>query len=352
MGGKNWSAEEEQMLWEVVIPRSPAGANPAEQTMSWERCAEWMNEMSGDTPNRVYTCSMIYEHYYQNIKPGKVSRHAGRYVDKYLRLVEWYKNHRSPPPPSPPHISAVQDPEIAAFLSEQSKPKSRRTAKPAQPRVRDIENRPVRAPANVSEGQDSGYRASSGPQSRSFTPVTGAQQQFSGENQIPRDDSDGKWQPDFRPLPRTVRAARPGGNFLSRPTELADGYWRFVPQTQDDGISRESLPMAPRSSIVQARQPRTQEENPWTRASTRPPQQVPQGPQRQWNGTLPSIRQMVPFFDSQQPTYYPSAYEMDTQSDKRGYSGDQAYDPAPKRRKLPDHPVPRQGSQQPPDQRK
>jgi hypothetical protein len=63
MGGKVWSEEEERIFWEVVIPRSTVAAHPssdpAAQPLSWPDCAQWMNEMAGDNPRRIYTSTML-----------------------------------------------------------------------------------------------------------------------------------------------------------------------------------------------------------------------------------------------------------------------------------------------------
>ncbi|KAF9765604.1 hypothetical protein IL306_002111 [Fusarium sp. DS 682] len=343
MGGKNWSADEERMLWEVVVPRSVAAANPADRVMDWEQCAQYMNDHAGEIALRKYTKNMLYEHHYQNIIKGGSSPNARPFVDRHLRFVEWYKNHRSPPPGSPPQLPRpLQDPELAAILDEQSKPKKRRGKKAAQTQA--VENRTAPLTMNESGAGPGSFGTPNGHNSRSFTPFDGAQQQTSGGNQAL----------DLRPLPRTVRAARPGGNYLSQPLEQVEGgYWRVLPQTQEEEESfREEMPTALRSSNLNIRQSRAQEENPWTRPSTRPPQRVPQEPQEGLSGTLPSIRQALPFIDFRQPMNTTSTRETTSRTDKRGYSGDQVQNQAPKRRRLPDHPVPRQGNQQPPSLRK
>ncbi|EXK45596.1 hypothetical protein FOXG_07833 [Fusarium oxysporum f. sp. lycopersici 4287] len=351
MGGKTWSVDEERMLWEVVVPRSVAAANPADRGMSWEQCAQYMNDNAGDIAQRNYTKNMLYEHHYQNIVKGGSSPNAGPFVERHLRLIEWYKNHRSPPPASPPPVPRpLQNPELTALLSEQSKPKRRRGKNATKTRV--AENRNA-LPTIDEDGPGpglSGSGTSSVQYVRSFAPYDWAQQQSFEENQSPPDDPRAKYALDFRPLPRTVRAARPGGNFLSRPMEkLEGGLWRLVPETRENENLGESMSMVPRNSNVQARHSRAQEESSWTRPYTGPPQRSPQGPQ---GGSLPSIRQTFPFINFRQPPNSAPLRETSHQTGKRGYSGGQDQNQAPKRRRLPDRPVPRQSNQQPSSQRK
>jgi hypothetical protein len=61
MGGKTWSVDEERMLWEVVVPRSVAAANPADRGMSWDQSAQFMNDNAGDIAQRNYTKNMLCE---------------------------------------------------------------------------------------------------------------------------------------------------------------------------------------------------------------------------------------------------------------------------------------------------
>ncbi|KAF4963276.1 hypothetical protein FSARC_8678, partial [Fusarium sarcochroum] len=87
MGGKVWSTEEERVFWEVVIPCSPAAANPAGQTLSWKQCVDLMVEKIGDNARREYTSTMLYEHHYQNFKPGAKSPKANKFLERYMRHV-------------------------------------------------------------------------------------------------------------------------------------------------------------------------------------------------------------------------------------------------------------------------
>lgn len=191
------------------------------------------------------------------------------------------------------------------------------------------------------------------PYVRSYAPYEGTQQQSFEENQSPPDDARAKYALDFRPLPRTVRAARPGGNFLSRPMEKVEGgLWRLVPETRENERPGEPMSLVPRNSSVQARHSRAQEESSWTRPYTVPPQQPPQGPQGPQGRGLPSIRQAFPFINFRQPLNSAPIRETSHQTGKRGYSDGQDHNQAPKRRRLPDHPVPRQSNSQQSSQRK
>ncbi|CCT67130.1 uncharacterized protein FFUJ_13317 [Fusarium fujikuroi IMI 58289] len=291
MGGKTWSIDEERMLWEVVVPRSVAAANPVDRRMSWEQCAKYMNDNAGDIAQRNYTKNMLYEHHYQNIVKGGSSPNAGPFVERHLRLIEWYKNHRSPPPASPPPVPRTpQNPELTALLSQQSKPKRRRGKNAAKTRL--VENRNA-LPTIDEDGPGPGpglERSGSGtpnvPYVRSYAPYEGAQQQSFEENQSPPVDPRAKYALDFRPLPRTQAPQGPQGT---------------------------------------------------------------QGPQGRG---LPSIRQAFPFINFRQPLNSAPFGETSHQTGKRGYSGGQDQNQAPKRRRLPDHPVPRQSNSQQPSQRK
>ncbi|KAM0561836.1 hypothetical protein ACHAPJ_003007 [Fusarium lateritium] len=352
MGGKVWSTEEERVFWEVVIPCSPAAANPAGQNLSWKQCVDLMVEKIGDNARREYTSTMLYEHHYQNFKPGAKSPKANKFLERYMRHVEWYKEHMSSPPPTPPRSSALDDPLLTAFLNEQSKPKSRRPRKAGQLRERKAQNQTDLPSTNESGGEASGYSTPTEAKSRSFTPVNGVRQQPTQEYKTPvHIDTETKYQtgryqiPKPEPIPRT-------GSFLNRPVErLEGGFWRLAPQPQQSERPREPIPMAPRSTNPQLRQSRTPGyESPWAEPASKPLQRAPEEPEREWNGKLPSIREMLPFVDFGRQTYAPYPYEATSQASKRGFYDDRSYGPNPKRRRLPDHPVPqnRDERQQPP----
>jgi hypothetical protein len=101
MGGKTWSRDEEQLLWEVIVPRSKDAAYPIKDFLDWTQLAKLMNEVAGDVARRVYTKNMICElltfschgmgmlivvdeHFFQNKQPGHTSPKATEFVEKYL----------------------------------------------------------------------------------------------------------------------------------------------------------------------------------------------------------------------------------------------------------------------------
>ncbi|KAM0434161.1 hypothetical protein ACHAPT_004106 [Fusarium lateritium] len=77
---------------------------------------------------------MLYEHHYQNFKPGAKSPKANRFLEKHLRDIEWFKENKTSPPPSPPRASTSDDPFLTSLLNDKdkSKPKTRRGRKAAQ----------------------------------------------------------------------------------------------------------------------------------------------------------------------------------------------------------------------------
>ncbi|KAF7558046.1 hypothetical protein G7046_g5896 [Stylonectria norvegica] len=119
MGGKVWSEEEERVFWEVIVPQSPNAANPADRALSWKQCCVIMQETMGAAARREYTHTMLYEHHYQNFKPGPKSPKANRFLQKYLRDQEEYAKQSSPPP-SPrlsPSWSAPMPKELSPATS-------------------------------------------------------------------------------------------------------------------------------------------------------------------------------------------------------------------------------------------
>ncbi|KAM0348015.1 hypothetical protein ACHAPU_004518 [Fusarium lateritium] len=368
MGGKVWSEEEERIFWEDVIPRSTVAANPPAdptvQPLSWPDCAKWMNETAGDKPRRVYTSTMLYEHHYQNIKPGAKSPKAVRFVQKYLSDCEYYKKHNSPRPQSPPRASIPQDPQLVALLEEQLKPRNRRPRKVTRPQERQIESLPGSQPAYEYEdglprsyesiGESSGQSTPTEPRPYFFTSINGPRQRQPGESPAPaRGGFNARYQPDRREMLKSEPAARPG-SFPNRPARPAEnGYWRFGPQTTQNERSREAMPMAPQSTNIQPRKSYAQQQvSPRTRPVFQPAQQSHEEPREEdWSRKLPSIRQMLAF-EGFEPAYSPP-YTHDTTArpNKRSYYDDQNSDSAPKRRRLPDYPIARQYDQQQSQQR-
>jgi hypothetical protein len=58
MGGRHWSAEEEDYFWKTIIPKSPKrqGIRRNDPKMSWEELAAEMNRVfEGSERRRVYT---------------------------------------------------------------------------------------------------------------------------------------------------------------------------------------------------------------------------------------------------------------------------------------------------------
>ncbi|KAJ4326652.1 hypothetical protein N0V84_002986 [Fusarium piperis] len=123
MGGKVWSTDEERVFWEVVVPVSPNAANPAKRLLSWGECVELMKREIGADARREYTQTMLYEHHYQNFKPGAKSPKANPFLEKHLRDIEWFKKNKTSPPPTPAQAPTSDDPFLASLLNDKNKPK-------------------------------------------------------------------------------------------------------------------------------------------------------------------------------------------------------------------------------------
>ncbi|UPK93897.1 hypothetical protein LCI18_004832 [Fusarium solani-melongenae] len=134
MGGKVWSTEEERVFWEVVIPVSPHAADPAKRLLTWPQCAELMTREVGANARREYTNTMLYEHHYQNFKPGAKSPKANPFLEKHQRDIEWFKENKTSPPPTPAQAPTSDD-SLASLLNEinKPKPKAKRGRKAAPP---------------------------------------------------------------------------------------------------------------------------------------------------------------------------------------------------------------------------
>ncbi|KAJ4389218.1 hypothetical protein N0V93_006681 [Gnomoniopsis smithogilvyi] len=95
MGGKVWSAEEEEYLWEAIVPQAPAGLDSASKQAKKEARTAWAplsSQMEQEMTKRLkpeehlrrkYTPSGCYEHYFQNYINRHYSPHAKALVLKY-----------------------------------------------------------------------------------------------------------------------------------------------------------------------------------------------------------------------------------------------------------------------------
>ncbi|KAK9416036.1 hypothetical protein SUNI508_09809 [Seiridium unicorne] len=96
MGGRIWSDQEERYFWRVAIARSikRVGADVIfKKQKSWPELAIRMQAALGKDARREYTQSMLFEHYFQNIKSQRVSPNAGRYVREFLRKAGLSRGH-------------------------------------------------------------------------------------------------------------------------------------------------------------------------------------------------------------------------------------------------------------------
>ncbi|GKT98980.1 hypothetical protein FLAG1_02127 [Fusarium langsethiae] len=379
MGGKTWSMDEERLFWEVIVPQSAAAAYPDENdSLSWEQLADQMNKLSGANARRVYTGTMLYEHHYQNIKPGHKSPKAAEFVEKYLLDAAYFKEHgfcRPVNSSAPAPASEPLDPEIVELLQNRAKPKpkAQRSRKTRQSWERQSEDQPSRPffsmPKTLEEiGAYSvtlGNAAQQQPSEGYTTPARAGVTQsepypFSKSALVAVPGSGSVWnQPvDRSGIDRSQISGRsatafectpkPDPKFLKQPAieKLERGYWHSIPRAEQDQRSRETMSMAPGSPSTQSSQPQ---------ASGYASSWVNPGPSRQrthqgqWDGRLPSIREMLPY-EFGPPAYDPYAYEVNRRVDKRSFSNEQGYmqasDSTQKRRRLPDAPVRRQQDEQ------
>ncbi|KAH7165910.1 hypothetical protein EDB81DRAFT_267240 [Dactylonectria macrodidyma] len=119
MGGKVWTEKEEQVFWEAIIPLSANAADPLQQSLGWDECAELMQERMGDQARRQYTSTMLYEHHYQSIKLGNKPAKARGFITEHLRQLDWYKdenNRGRPCPPTPPQESNQENEDLLAMI--------------------------------------------------------------------------------------------------------------------------------------------------------------------------------------------------------------------------------------------
>ncbi|KAH7152163.1 hypothetical protein B0J13DRAFT_256796 [Dactylonectria estremocensis] len=110
MGGKVWTEKEEQVFWEAIVPLSSNAADPTQQSISWDECAELMQQRMGDQARRVYTSTMLYEHHYQSIKLGNKPAKARGFITEHLRQLDWYKDEKNSGRPCPPTAPPPQEP--------------------------------------------------------------------------------------------------------------------------------------------------------------------------------------------------------------------------------------------------
>ncbi|KAJ3458316.1 hypothetical protein FSOLCH5_010219 [Fusarium solani] len=164
MGGKVWSTEEERVFWEIVVPVSPHAANPVKRLLTWPQCAELMTREVGANARREYTNTMLYEHHYQNFKPGAKSPKANPFLEKHLRDIEWFKENKTSPPPAPAQAPTSDD-SLASLLNEINKPKpktkrGRKAAPPAEdgPRFTAEHLYKVATGRDLAEAIASGYK--------------------------------------------------------------------------------------------------------------------------------------------------------------------------------------------------
>jgi hypothetical protein len=273
--------------------------------------------------------------------------------------------------------------EIAELLKNTPKPKARRSRKgrlPWDEEDEENEDKPSRPFFNMPKSLDDigAYSISPG------TPVDATQQRPSGghipsaRTALPKSDSypfprsarvavpgsasawyqpaNGeevdRYQTDGLPAPEVERTSRSSYGYFDRPgpERVESSYWRL--ERNPDQVEKlgQTLPVPSGSASTQSLQPQAPgyiSSRPHPTANHR---QVPQEPQSQWNGRLPSIREMLPY-EFERPIHDTYAYEMTRRLDKRSFSQDQGYmevpDSTSKRRKLPDAPVRQQQVERP-----
>ncbi|KAF4983181.1 hypothetical protein FZEAL_1338 [Fusarium zealandicum] len=239
-----WSVEEERVFWEVVIPRSPGAANPNDRTLTWKECVDVMKDSIGESSRRDYTYTMLYEHHYQNFKPGAKSPKANQFLEKYMRDIDWYQTHTSPPPASPPRASALDDPVLAALLEKDAKSRAhppRKTTqphKPTQRRVRRAPSMPTLPYRDESEDDKRGRTTTRELRPRSPAPINQDLPQYATRPQSRADAKEHN--PDHGYQRQVMDTEQTGARpYLGQRMEsLEDGAWRLTPRTPYTGGHR------------------------------------------------------------------------------------------------------------------
>ncbi|RGP79952.1 hypothetical protein FLONG3_1896 [Fusarium longipes] len=380
MGGKTWSREEERLLWEVIIPQSKDAAYPGENPLDWEQLAKLMNELAGGIARRKYTKNMLYEHYYQNKQPGHTSPKAAEFVEKYLLDSAYFKEHGCRRPPTPPNASPAsepRDPQLVELLRDKLKPKSksktRRQCKGRVPWERDSEGQPSRQFISMSKAVDEtgAYSVTPGNAAQHLSlegyatstraDVVQSDYPFSksalaavpGPSTVWDQPVDGLEVHSRNPGHPTMafdRSSKPDSGFLKLAVaeRMEGGYWSSAPRAEQDQRFKKALPMASGSISDQTSQ--AQSQPPAYASSLADPAPSRQRVlQEQWDGRLPSIREMLPY-EFGQPTYDTSACELNRRVDRHSLPSDQNYMQVPestsKRRRLPNAPIRRQQHEQ------
>ncbi|KAI8958653.1 hypothetical protein F5Y11DRAFT_351327 [Daldinia sp. FL1419] len=104
MTGKFWSPAEEKYFWKSVVPHSikRAPADLCNEEKTWEELAADMQKVMEQqgTVRRLYSGSVLFEHYFQNVEGDRRSPHATHYVVEYLKKLGPFRrliNPRSGP---------------------------------------------------------------------------------------------------------------------------------------------------------------------------------------------------------------------------------------------------------------
>ncbi|KAK3685511.1 hypothetical protein B0T22DRAFT_220404 [Podospora appendiculata] len=87
MGGRVWSALEEDTFWKKIIPNSPKrlGVSRSNPEKTWQELSEMMTRLMGADARREYTALSLFEHYFQNAEKRRISPNARHLVNNYLR---------------------------------------------------------------------------------------------------------------------------------------------------------------------------------------------------------------------------------------------------------------------------
>ncbi|KAI0139386.1 hypothetical protein F4776DRAFT_662345 [Hypoxylon sp. NC0597] len=117
MVGKVWSDLEEKYFWRTAVAQSSkrAGIDRANGEKTWDQLASEMHramERQGGV-RRMYTSTMLFEHYFQNIEGERRSPNATAYVNEYLAKLGPHREIVNPRSKRPRRVSTESTPKAS-----------------------------------------------------------------------------------------------------------------------------------------------------------------------------------------------------------------------------------------------
>ncbi|KAK3327260.1 hypothetical protein B0T19DRAFT_157745 [Cercophora scortea] len=218
MGGRVWSAQEEEMFWKKIIPHSPKrlGVSRSNPEKTWVELAEEMTRLMGDDARREYTPLSLFEHYFQNAEKQRISPNARHLVTSYLRQrdgrhVKNKKNNLKKEELSARKKGESSDQDSAAH--ETPSPAGSRTPDPVDDKKAEISS-PASPVSDVSTAQsDHNPRTSSAPVG-GYVPRTPASYPKSGTGWYQPPEARQHSYSDYSPAPQQRHGSTPYSSAL------------------------------------------------------------------------------------------------------------------------------------------